>query len=420
MDFTLVIPAYNEEEAIGPTLRRALAARKTVLAKTPVKRMNVVVVNDGSRDCTQEIINQPEFDEVIRVRFPENRCYGAAIKAGFRACPATLVGFMDADGTCDPEFCVELINRLNDSQADVVLASRLGTDSKMPKIRRVGNRIFAALLTTLAGKSVVDTASGFRVIRHRSLKLMSPLPNGLHFTPAMSCICVLDPRLKIEEVAMPYEERTGRSKLSVIKDGFRFLYTILFNFCCYSPVKFALFASLALLLVTALGMGGLWLLGAPGIVQGSIGLAAGLMSLLLVLTGLIVHQVNYLVIGPRQHVHRAEQLLQKLLGYKPLIGGGLVTTVAGGAGLGVLGLVAGLLSEFEVAVAAGVLAGVAIAGMVALTFGLVTHVIWAVSEKQRALDLEDYELLGVMEIRRPGERAASRLEQPAASLTSAH
>ena len=71
---------------------------------------------------------------------------------------------------------------------------------------------------------------------------MSPLPNGLHFTPAMSCICVLDPRLRIEEVPMPYDERIGQSKLSVIWDGFRFLLTILFSFCCYSPIKSALAA----------------------------------------------------------------------------------------------------------------------------------------------------------------------------------
>ena len=61
MDFTLVIPAYNEEEAIASTLRRALAARATVLEKTPISQMTIVVVNDGSRDGTQEIIDRPEF-----------------------------------------------------------------------------------------------------------------------------------------------------------------------------------------------------------------------------------------------------------------------------------------------------------------------------------------------------------------------
>jgi len=417
MDFSLVIPAYNEEEAIGPTLRRALAARETVLAKTPVTQMNIVVVNDGSRDRTQEIIDRPEFDEVVKVRFPENRCYGSAIKAGFRASPATLVGFMDADGTCDPEFCVPLINRLLESQADVVLASRLGTNSKMPKIRRIGNRIFATLLTTLAGKSVVDTASGFRVIRHSSLKLMSPLPNGLHFTPAMSCICVLDPRLKIEEVPMAYEERTGRSKLSVIRDGFRFLSTILFNFCCYSPIRFALFAVIALALFAAIAIGGLSLLGAPPVVQGGLGLAATLMSMLLVLTGLIIHQVNYIVIGPRRHLGRPERFVQTFLGYKSLIGFGGAATVLGCIALAVFGLAAGTLSELGVAVASGALVVLATAGMAALSCGLVTRVIWAVIEKQRAIDLEDYEPLGVMEIRRPGESIATRVEQVASSLT---
>src|SRR5262245_59274566 len=112
MRFALIIPALNEEKAIADTLRRALAARAKVLAQTGVTHMTVVFVNDGSTDRTQEIADQPEFREVVQVRFARNQGYGAAIKAGWQAVEADLLGFMDADGTCDPDDCVQLVRRL--------------------------------------------------------------------------------------------------------------------------------------------------------------------------------------------------------------------------------------------------------------------------------------------------------------------
>jgi len=67
-------------------------------------------------------------------------------------------------------------------QADVVLGCRLNPDSKMPPIRRVGNLIFATILSVLSSNRVRDTASGMRVIRRSSLDSLYPLPDGLHFT----------------------------------------------------------------------------------------------------------------------------------------------------------------------------------------------------------------------------------------------
>lgn len=407
MRYVLVIPAYNEQGAIAGTLRRALAARELVISQTPVTEMTVVVVNDGSRDGTQEIIEEPEFDEVVRVRFSQNRGYGAAIKAGFRAAPGELVGFLDADGTCDPAFSVPLIHRLLATEADVVLASRLNADSKMPRVRRFGNRLFATLLSCLAGSSVVDTASGFRIIRRTSLRLLSPLPNGLHFTPAMSCICALDPRLRIAEAPMPYEERIGRSKLSVITDGFRFLYTILFSFCCYSPLKSALAACVALIVACIVMMLGLLRMGGDaGLLLLSLGVTAGLSCTMLIWTGLVVHQLNYLLIGPRRHLHASERWLQTLLYYKCLMGLGLACLLGGGLTFVLLGIYQPLAQAALGLAATGGLIVLSAAGMAALTLGLVTRVIWAVNEKQKSLVSEEYEWLGEMEIRAPREMVA--------------
>jgi hypothetical protein len=398
MRYALVVPALNEEEAIAGTLRRALASREKVVAQTCVQEMIIVFVNDGSTDRTQEIVDQPEFKDVVKVHFKKNRGYGAAIKAGWQATDAELVGFIDGDGTCEPDFSINLINEMMAEKADVVIAARLAPDTDMPAIRKLGNRIFATLLGVVSGHTeITDTASGYRIVRREKLKYMSPLPDGLHFTPAMSCICLLDPRLKIHEVhGMHYKEREGRSKLSVVKDGLRFLYTILFSACCYSPIKtmgvtaaatVVLFALLAVLfgVLPSQSIGTAWFLGFTGLLLGM--LMAG--------AGVIVHQLNFLLIGPRRHVGALERMLQSFMDYKRLIVGGALATA-----MGTLGLVAILLflryvlpvqTQMPLALLSIL---VAVGGVMAGALGVVNRVIWAVSEKQRSLIIDDYQYLG--------------------------
>src|SRR5262249_46842934 len=113
--------------------------------------------------------------------------------------------------------------------------------SKMPRIRRLGNRIYAFLLGLLCGQHVTDTASGMRVIRRSALDLLYPLPDRLHFTPAMSARALLS-GLTIKEVPMAYQERIGQSKLHVVRDGVRFLQTIFEGVLCYRPERLFLAA----------------------------------------------------------------------------------------------------------------------------------------------------------------------------------
>jgi len=250
---SVVIPALNEELAIGGTLRRCLAARESILKRTGLRHVEFLVVSDGSTDRTEEIARS--FSEVTVLTFEVNRGYGAAIKCGFEHARGDLVGFLDADGTCDPEFFGELVATLQAERADVVLGSRMGKGSKMPFIRTLGNTVFAGLLSAFSMQSVVDTASGMRVLRRASLKDIYPLPDGLHFTPAMSARVLTEGKLKLVERPMPYAERTGRSKLSVLRDGVRFLSIIVRAAVTFRPARpLLMLAAVCLLLSFACGI----------------------------------------------------------------------------------------------------------------------------------------------------------------------
>jgi hypothetical protein len=125
----------------------------------------------------------------------------------------------------------------------------MGPDSEMPAIRTVGNRIFAWLLGALSKRSVDDTASGMRVVRRACLDELYPLPDGLHFTPAMSARVLIADSLKLVERPMAYAERTGESKLSVLRDGVRFFMAILRAAVTFRPAR------LLLVIAGAMGLG---------------------------------------------------------------------------------------------------------------------------------------------------------------------
>ncbi len=244
---TIVIPALDEEEAIGDTIARCLNARAMIQKSAGLEDVEIIVVSDGSTDRTVEIAEG--FKDIKVIVFETNRGYGAAIKEGWRRGKGTLLSFLDADGTCDPRFFSKLCNAVIQQKTDVALGSRMGPDSKMPFTRRIGNKVFSVLLGFLCGRSVTDTASGMRVVRRTALKSLYPLPDGLHFTPSMSARALLN-GIRVVEIPMTYEERVGNSKLNVLWDGLRFLHTILEGVLCYRPERLFLIGFMFCLLTS--------------------------------------------------------------------------------------------------------------------------------------------------------------------------
>jgi glycosyltransferase involved in cell wall biosynthesis len=245
MKLGIVIPALNEEDSIEKIILLTDKAREYITANSPVTSVDIVVVSDGSTDQTVPLA-QKHLDKIKLVVFEKNRGYGAAIKRGWEETDAELLAFLDADGTCNPEFFAPLCSELEKENRDIMLGCRLNKDSQMPVIRRVGNTMFAVLLSLVSNSRVRDTASGMRVIRRSSLPEIMPLPDGLHFTPAMSARAILHPELKIHEIDMPYRERDGESKLKVWKDGIRFLKVILEMTFLYQPQRAFFIAGLGL------------------------------------------------------------------------------------------------------------------------------------------------------------------------------
>lgn len=236
MKLLIAIPALNEEDSIQSIIARSLDARTHIISSSPVTRVDITVVSDGSTDGTVALARKYR-DDIRLLVFESNRGYGAAIKEAWAQSDADLLGFLDADGTCDPEFFSQLCNAVVTEAADVALGCRMNASSRMPWLRRMGNRLFASMLTVLSSSGVRDTASGMRVVRRESLGKLLPLPDGLHFTPAMSARALMSKAVKIIEVDMPYYEREGESKLRPARDGLRFLKAIIDAAFLYRPAR---------------------------------------------------------------------------------------------------------------------------------------------------------------------------------------
>ena len=236
MKLLIAIPALNEEASIQQIIERCLQARQDIVDTSLVTQVEITVVSDGSTDRTVELAAR-FGDRIKLIVFAKNRGYGAAIKEAWAHSNADLLGFLDADGTCEPKFFAQLVNALEAHEADVVLGCRLNENSKMPWVRRIGNIIFASMLALLSSSKVRDTASGMRVVRRACLPELLPLPDGLHFTPAMSARAMFSDTLRIVEIDMTYHEREGESKLRPGKDGLRFVKAILDAALLYRPAR---------------------------------------------------------------------------------------------------------------------------------------------------------------------------------------
>ncbi len=231
---SLVIPALNEEDGIEEVMARVLSA-KPGLAELGIDDLELIVVDDGSTDRTPELVEATPG--VTLIRHEVNGGYGAALKTGFAAAQGEWVGFLDADGTYPPEYFPALCAAGLEQDADIVIGSRMaGADSEMPAVRRLGNIIFANLVSIISAQKITDSASGMRIFKKSILEQLYPLPDGLNLTPVMTTRA-LHEDLKMIEVAIPYSERLGRSKLNVARDGVRFAHSITWTAMTYNPVR---------------------------------------------------------------------------------------------------------------------------------------------------------------------------------------
>jgi dolichyl-phosphate beta-glucosyltransferase len=166
---SFIVPAYDEERRLGPSLQRLIA----FCAQQPYES-EIIVVDDGSADRTADIAREAAHDLPPRVslrvlQHERNRGKGAAVRTGVTASTGDFVMSVDADLASPPEEYPKLLRALEEG-ADVAAGSRVqpgGGDMRasQPAWRRLGGRAFAVARRRLLLSDIQDTQCGFKAFR---------------------------------------------------------------------------------------------------------------------------------------------------------------------------------------------------------------------------------------------------------------
>jgi glycosyltransferase involved in cell wall biosynthesis len=228
--FSVVIPAYNEEHSIGPVLEQMI----DTLAQSSWP-CEIIVVDDGSRDQTSAMIKQ--YQDVTLITHPVNKGYGAALKTGIRRAHYNIVCITDADSTYPNERIFDLLERMRETNSDMVVGARTGAEVAIPLIRRPAKWAVGQLANFVCGQHIPDINSGFRLMRRDAvLPFWNLLPSGFSFTTTIT-LCMLTSNYLVEYVPVNYHARVGSSKIKPVRDTLNFIKLILRIALYFVPLK---------------------------------------------------------------------------------------------------------------------------------------------------------------------------------------
>jgi glycosyltransferase involved in cell wall biosynthesis len=219
--YSIIIPAYEEGSRLGATLDKIL----TYVSERGWDA-EIIVVNDGSRDNTPEIVRErAEKHPGLRLlENPGNRGKGFSVRNGMLHAGGEVLLFSDADLSSPIEEADKLFAAIA-AGADVAIGSRwLQSDlqtQRQPLYRQLFGRVFNLLLRIILGLRFKDTQCGFKAFTRRSAQAIFPLQRieRWGFDPELLFLAKKF-GFKVAEVPVAWAHREG-TRLSPLRDGIR-------------------------------------------------------------------------------------------------------------------------------------------------------------------------------------------------------
>ena len=202
MKVLLIVPAYNEEKNI-------LKAYQSVVDynKEHSTDYDIIVVNDGSTDRTEKVLNE---NTIPHIRLVSNLGIGGAVQTGYKYAykhDYDIAVQFDGDGQHDIGFVKDLIAPILSDKADMTIGSRFVDKNKTgfqsTKARRVGIKLISAFIKLKTGHKIYDTTSGFRAINKNLIQKFAKRYPTEYPEPISTTVTLLN-KYKVEEV--PVEE----------------------------------------------------------------------------------------------------------------------------------------------------------------------------------------------------------------------
>lgn len=233
----VLIPCYNEEKTIAKVVRDARAALPEAV---------VYVYNNNSSDRTAELAE--EAGALVRNEYMQGK--GNVIRRMFREVQAECYVMVDGDDTYPMEYAGEMVDKVLNHNADMVVGDRLSstyfTENKRP-FHNMGNSLVRGSINRLFGCDIKDIMTGYRAFSYGFVKTFPVLSKGFEIETEMTIHAVSN-NMQIENVIVDYRDRPegSESKLNTYADGLKVLGTIGKLYKDYKPLGF--FTLLAVLL----------------------------------------------------------------------------------------------------------------------------------------------------------------------------
>jgi glycosyltransferase involved in cell wall biosynthesis len=278
---SVIVPALNED---------AITEVVTAL-RTSAAWHEVIVVDDGSTDGTGE---RAAAAGAVVVRHPYNKGNGAAVKSGIRRATGTHVLIVDGDGQHRPGDAERLVSRL--AEYDLVVGAR-SASTQATAIRRLGNAALNWLASYLTERRIPDLTSGFRAARRECLlEFLHLMPNGFS-TPTTTTMAFIKAGYSVCFEPIDAEQRTGKSKIKLAKDGAKFFLILLKIITIFSPLR--IFVPVAAVTFGVGSLYGLWTIWHESHITNSSVLLI-ILSVIIFLVGLVSEQISALRFERRQ------------------------------------------------------------------------------------------------------------------------
>ncbi len=202
----IIVPSYREEENIVRVLQGL---------EKYAPDIDVLMIIDGSKDLTEEIVSFNDFDSLVH---PFNMGYGVAIQTGYKYAVKNdydVVVQIDGDGQHDPKYIMPMIEALFSSESDVVIGSRFlkGGSYDVPIARKIGIKLFSKIASFITKQKITDSTSGFQALNRRAFNYFSKVDNFPYDYPdADTIITLIFARFKVKEVpVIMYDRMNGTS-----------------------------------------------------------------------------------------------------------------------------------------------------------------------------------------------------------------
>ncbi len=201
---SIVIPAYNEERYIGTLLERIRAVDLSPLGVTK----QIIVVDDGSRDRTVEIVSS--FPDVVLHRMPQNGGKGAAVRAGIELSSGDYLIIQDADLEYDPADYIPMVRALQENRGDVIYGSRYlgrGRHDKQSLTAYLGGRSLSLIALLFTGRYLTDTVTAYKLFKRADIAGLTLQTSGFELDHEITARLLARGR-RIVEVPISYMPRS--------------------------------------------------------------------------------------------------------------------------------------------------------------------------------------------------------------------